>query len=169
MKRKLLAVFAFSLLIPHVVSADPGVGLDMWTNIMNKDNLFAPHHDFCDSGTETFISFAPDGRGYCIEKDERSAQIWTEARQICLSAGKRLPEPAEFQYACYHGSGLSNMTGNWEWTSNFAIVYNASSPTTVSLSVAVPVQGYTDCTSGNFHHVVNSFNTSSSHYFRCVR
>ena len=104
--------------------AAPAVGTDMWTGVMGQKEYFLPHEDNCDQYLEAFVQILPTGEGYCIEVDERPAENWEVARNMCLQENKRLPEIAEYQFACDDASvlGLNNMTGAFEWASNFAIM-----------------------------------------------
>ncbi len=144
---------------------------DMWTQQAEKSGLFSPHVNNCDSSTEVFIAVdAGSTLGYCIEKNERSAAIWVNAKATCASVGKRLPEPAEFSYACKNPpGGLSNMTGNGEWVSNNAIpLYGASAAD----YIAVPHMGYDGCARGGYGAVATNFHPNGSEdslAFRCVR
>jgi hypothetical protein len=65
----------------------------------------------------------PGDLGWVIERNERSADTWREARVECLLQGMRLPEIFEFQYSCSHAAsyGLNAMTDDWEWSSNSTI------------------------------------------------
>jgi len=101
------------------------LGSAMMTAYMDSLGLFRPHTSAsCDAATEAFVPLYPGATvGFCIEKNERPAQSWTNAIRTCLSVGKRLPEPFEWQVACDNAAtlGLSNMTTGFEWASNFAI------------------------------------------------
>lgn len=112
---------------------------DMWTEQARLRGLFVPHEDNCDGGTEVFIAVGGTTNGLCMEKDERSTAIWTQAKEICALANKRLPEPMEFQYACKNPpAGLTNMTNSSEWVSNNAYshtLYNGSIFTIIGASV----------------------------------
>lgn len=104
----------------------PSYGADMWTQLMGQKGLFTPHEDNCDD-TEAFVPIAPSSDapeiGYCMERGERDDALFEYARDKCLSAGKRLPEPMEFKFACEQASslGLSDMVNGWEWSTNFPI------------------------------------------------
>lgn len=88
-----------------------------------------------------------------------------------MEDGKRLPEPAEFQFACKHPpTGLINMTGNGEWVSNSAIPlsYAAGGLDTV----AVPHMGYNGCYRGGFGIIASNYSTNGNEdslAYRCVR
>lgn len=100
----------------------PASGTDMWTGYMGRSGLFVPHYDDCDTVSEAFVSVSPDGKGFCIEASSRPAAVWEEARHACMQVGMRLPEVAEFKFACKQAGtlGLSGMTDGWEWVSNYA-------------------------------------------------
>jgi hypothetical protein len=62
--------------------------------------------------------------GYCIDKDRSGPHTWNNARSICLSAGKRLPEPLELIKVVQAKPGdLLNIPddGTFEWASNFPV------------------------------------------------
>ena len=102
------------------VSGGVSLGGSMLTAYMVSQNMFTPHENNC--GDDSWVPlFSGATVGFCIERDERSTLDWIEAMRTCLKAGKRLPEPAEWQLSCLHAGtlGLSNMIGNWEWVSNF--------------------------------------------------
>lgn len=171
MKRKMiLAAIAFlTFSFASAVQAQTVHG-DMWTQQAEKSGLFSPHPNFC-SSTEVFVTVDGGMLGYCIEKNERSAAVWVTAKNTCMGVGKRLPEPAEFQYACKNPpSGLVDMTGNGEWVSNSAIPlsYAAGGLDTV----AVPHMGYNSCYRGGFGIIASNYSTSGSEdslAYRCVR
>ncbi len=146
----------------------PSAGADMWTGAMALGNLFTPHVDFCDPATEAFVPVIFN-LGYCIEKNERPAQQWEQARITCLQQLKRLPEVAEFQVACDSAAtlGLNNMTNGLEWTSNFLISTHDFNTT----AQAVMTSGDNDCNDGSTGRVSNSGTGQpvSSLKFRCVK
>jgi len=119
--------------------AAPAVGTDMWTGVMGQQEYFLPHPDNCDFATEAFIQILPTGEGYCMERDQRPSEHWERARHTCLQEGKRLPEVAEFQFACDDAAtyGLNGMTNDLEWASNFSVITGSSS----SSFMYVPVAG----------------------------
>lgn len=161
----LLAVF-----VQTPTAQSQAVGTDMWTKSMMDRGLFTPHTDYCDS-SEVFIPMgAGSNLGYCIEKAETSAVKFVTARESCAAAGKRLPEPAEFRFACELApAGLANMTGNWEWASNFTVPFDIGSGT-----LAGPIAGtagYDACgsLSWNFTGSNNSTYHNVTAPYRCVR
>ena len=58
------------------------------------------------------------GSTFCIETNERGSSNWYNANDACFIAGRRLCTTSEWVMACRNVSGLSSITGNWEWTSN---------------------------------------------------
>tara|TARA_Y100001968_G_C19405056_1_gene743191 strand:- start:1669 stop:1965 length:297 start_codon:yes stop_codon:yes gene_type:complete len=57
---------------------------------------------------------------FCIENTERGYTNWYDAINTCFNQGRRLCSTMEWMMACRNTSGtsISQMTGNWEWTSN---------------------------------------------------
>jgi hypothetical protein len=107
------------------VAAD-GWGHDMWTEYFEHKGLFTPHENNCAS-SESFVSMGPGTAiGFCIEKNQRTAAEWEVARNTCAANGLRLAEPAEWKYACNNGSGLNNMTDDWEWVGNYAFTIDSN-------------------------------------------
>lgn len=142
---------------------------DMWVAFAEATGAFAPHHNFCTT-TEAFITVGAGDLGFCIEKDERSAAVWVAAKQACAEDGKRLPEPAEFQYVCKNlPGGVSNMTDDMEWASN--IPYNELlSPATGVTDLQVVSMGNGSCTitsSGVIGRNTTGYQDSLP--YRCVR
>ena len=125
MKMKAIAVLIFvSLLTSGIAHAQ--YGLDGVANEMKEKGLFTPHANNCGTG-EVFMAIGSGGTsgatGFCVESTERTTALdWISARQTCAAAGKRLMEPAEFKYACDNATslGLSGMSDNYEWATNFA-------------------------------------------------
>ena len=144
---------------------------DMWAGQAVKENLFTPHTDICDSSTEVFVAVNGGPNGFCIEKTRRSAQKWIQAKDTCGALGKRLPEPAEWQYSCVNPpSGYTVVHDSWEWASNRT--------TPVSLDgnpsgLVVPTLGYNTCYNSYSTMISRAdFGTSdtpASTVFRCVR
>ena len=175
MKKIILsAVVTIGVSLLSSVAFAQGLGSDMWNQQMSKDNLFLPHRDFCDTTTEAFIQAGSvSNRGFCIEKTERTAQRWFDARQTCSGLGKRLPELTEYQYACVHGSGLSDLTEDYEWATNFAF-HNATTFSSTSINqLQVVVAGYPTCYQAAGDAVAADGGSSSlsnnTRPYRCVR
>lgn len=145
----------------------PALGTDMWTGYMARTALFVPHYDNCDTATEAFVAVSPDGKGYCIEINERAAIHWDEARHTCLQLNKRLPEPGEFKFACTRRTqlGLQNMTNNKEWASNFALPMARETFSSIGASS----MGLNDCVTADWSFIgaTGSF-SSHDRAYRCV-
>ncbi len=104
--------------------------------------------------------------GFIIEAGERSAQYWTQAKQICLQNNMRLPEPFEWQLSCNNSStwGLSTMTTNNEWASNTALpMYNGNS------AVVAAIFGGGGCNYATYGPVGANYGAGYSYSFRCAR
>lgn len=146
----------------------PAVGADMWTGYMGRNGYFVPHYDDCDPAGEAFVAVAPDGKGFCMEKSERSSTTWEEARNACMQLGMRLPEAGEYKFACKRAAtlGLSAMTGAMEWSSNFAVPETWGS--SFSGSVA-QVAGRHGCGTVGWDWVGRGDGQEVSHPYRCVR
>ena len=108
----------------------------------------------------------PGDVGYIIEQNERTADYWEQAKKTCLENGMRLPEPFEYKVSCVDAAtfGLSSMTGNWEWSSNFALpmytTYNG---------VASAVMGNLGCDYAYWGWVGYSTGHQTSYAFRCAK
>ncbi len=165
-------------LIPFSASAEeftqwsaPAAGSDSVTNLMGKENLFTPHEYDC-AADEEFIQVwdNEDGTdiGFCIEEDERTAAEWSDARDICVNADMRLPEPGEFKLACDNGVSVNDMTDDWEWVSNFAthLVTDDASPAS---GVAVTIGGNGSCNYGSSDWATSDTGSIGSRVYRCVR
>lgn len=139
----------------------------MLNNWAASQGLFNPHANNC-AGTETFVPlYSGASVGFCIEKTERAAQTWENARVACAAAGKRLPEPWEWKYVCNNAGtlGVSTMTDNWEWASNFALpMYNDS-----FYGVSAAMFGGGGCAYASWDSVGYATSDEASHSFRCVR
>jgi len=143
-----------------------GVGASMFTRYMLDNDMFTPHTNNCDV-TEAFVPlFTGATVGFCMEKDERAAAYWTNAVKACLAVGRRLPEPGEWQSACYQAGilNLNNMTGNWEWTSNFPLFLHSSSAS----GVASAIFGTAGCNNAVVDFLGNGNDFGGSQAFRCV-
>lgn len=146
----------------------PAAGADMWTAAMA--DLFIPHPNTCDPLTEAFVQILPNGKGFCIEIDERPAKEWTEARHTCLQEGKRLPELGELQYVCNHNNqyGILGAESNKEWSSNFLLIGDDASRTARVTVAAFGSGSCNDVSAGLIGR--DSFgNSPQSLSFRCVR
>jgi len=150
------------------------LGNVMLTTYMVSQNMFTPHSDNC--GDDAWVPlFSGATVGFCIEKNERAAINWIDAVRTCLQAGKRLPEPAEWQLSCYHAGtlGLLNMTNNFEWVSNFSQGYNlvdASSPQSDSpVKIAVTITGNGSCEKSSLGLLATGDETEDVVHYRCVR
>jgi hypothetical protein len=149
--------------------ASAQAAIDMWTELAEKQGLFSPHTDTCDSSTESYITIGNGSLGFCMENSLRTAATWTNAKQTCASVGKRLPEPAEYKYACDNAGSysLSNMTGGWEWASN---VPSQAFFSTSDFGTFAPIVGYTNCGSGAFGEIMSWTGSSAASVgYRCVR
>ena len=74
---------------------------------------------------------------FCIAPAQRDTMDFREAAQVCGALGARLCTWGEFYSACTRAGqlGLSDMTGNWEWTN-----------TSGNADMAVRVVGLSSCT-----------------------
>ncbi len=150
----------------------PATDSDMWNGMMGRSGTYTPHPNNCTGATEVFVSVAsaPDGvsLGYCIDKDQQEGTAsWIDARHTCLSANKRLPEPAEFVYACQNAVGLNNMDDGWEWSTNFSanVVEDALNSRE---GVGATAIGNGSCTTAGTGWVANTGDTPSTLAYRCV-
>ena len=66
--------------------------------------------------------FAQVNELYCIEISERDTLDFRDASVACGTADARLCTWGEWYAACVQGAtlGLSDLTGNWEWTNSAA-------------------------------------------------
>lgn len=108
----------------------------------------------------------PGDIGFVIERNQRAAVNWEDARLNCRLASLRLPEPFEFLYSCNNAGtfGLNNMTGDWEWASNGVIPLVGSVAAVVASAL-----GEINCNSGSFGWVATNNEAPSSFTYRCVR
>lgn len=134
---------------------------------MQAQGLFTPHIDNC-TASESFIQMGPGSNlGFCIENDQRSGAYFEVARQTCVAAGKRLPESVEFKYACLNApGGLNDMTGDYEWATNFPVPIYGESPS-YHLIVGQIIGG-SGCTYSGIAAIVNATGTHHSVPYRCV-
>jgi hypothetical protein len=143
-------------------------GEDMWVQEERNEGLFTPHINFCDS-TEVFVAIATgSSRGFCIEKDERAAAAYKDARQTCVAAGKRLVEPVEWEYACENPpAGLIHMTDNWEWTGN-SPSYDIGGGAANNVLYGV-LMGNGGCNITEATSIATAGGSEDSRNFRCAR
>jgi hypothetical protein len=160
-----IATFGFQ---SAALAEGSATGSDMWTRIFEQWGLFHPHEDYCDSSTEAFITISGSAsQGFCIEKNERNAATWDVARDDCASDKKRLPEPGEFKFACNNGVGLSNMTDDFEWASNFTVTIHDH---TGGAGLTAAKMGSGGCHKGSYDFVAwNNGASAGSLPYRCVR
>ena len=167
-----IALFPLSAVAEEYIEySAPAAGSDAVTVLMGKEGLFNAHEDDC-SASEEFIKMWDnvDGTdiGICVEEDERTAAEWSDARDTCVNADMRLPEPGEWKFACDNGTTLNTMTDDWEWSSNFAIHFFASGATPAS-GVAAPISGNGSCNYGSTDWASSVDGTVGSRVYRCVR
>ena len=167
--QRLALLFSMLLATDVFAQALPSTGADAWISQMRRQDLFQAHLNDCDTSTEAFISVGATNRGFCIEKAERTAASWLDARETCLAAEKRLPEPAEFQSACNQAAtlSLSNMTDDWEWASNFARDFAFES--TYRYGVGTPRMGNPGCNRGSIGWIATTDAVVDTLPYRCVR
>jgi hypothetical protein len=145
----------------------------MWTGLAVKKQLFTPHANTCVTG-EVYVPIAGATTGFCMDADLRSEGevTWTQAKELCAASNKRLPEPAEFVYACNNPPiGLVNMTntGDYyndaEWASNTPInlVYTSG-----YYGESAPEVGYGSCTNASVGWIGRNDNVGDAVRFRCV-
>jgi hypothetical protein len=97
--------------------------------------------------------------GYCIEVNTRPAAEWDVARNECLKAGRRLPEPMELKFAC----GSISFNG-YEWASNKMIAMHA--PNGGGDGGAVIMMG--TCSSASWTYYASTTFGAGTGPFRCV-
>ena len=110
----------------------------------------------------------PGDTGWIIERDQRTASTWEDARMECLLNGMRLPEVFEFLYTCKRDTtfGLSDMTDDYEWAANTVESKTFSGIGSLGISSA----GGNNCLLGSVLLAARSDgNTPDSASFRCVR
>lgn len=141
---------------------------DMWDSYARNAGLFTPHVDNCDSGTEVFIAIGGTTFGYCIEKDQRAPVVYSEARNICASVGKRLPSYNEYKFACDNPpSGLVNMTTDREWVaiSDPSVLFGTS----LHLIFGMTVGDFSSCALMWPQRIGTTAGVEDPFWFRCVR
>ena len=148
-------------------------GSDMINNEMASLGLWEAHDAGGCASNEGFIPlFVGSSRGFCIEKNERSPKQWISARMDCLSTGKRLPEAGEWLVACTLATdvGITLMTGNHEWSSNFPLYVPFYSSGAIHYGYYVPLLGSKGCNFASWGWLAHKSNGGSagSHAYRCV-
>jgi len=117
----------------------------------------------------------PGDTGFIIEKNQRDAQHWPDARAACTQIGMRLPEPFEYIYACDHlNNNFSHPSDKREWISNSTHQQTSQWSQTINIDVS-----YIGNISGNCYFTAPGEVTydgvpsdpvgPGSYYFRCVR
>lgn len=108
----------------------------------------------------------PGDLGWIIERDDRTATTWEDARVECLVQGMRLPEPFEYIYSCDNSGsfGLNDMADAWKWASNTALPGVGGSS-----YVGVSVIGNGSCRHGSVSSVARSDGAFETLEFRCLR
>jgi hypothetical protein len=183
MKKLLVFVLAGALLISGITTAfaqsatggTPSLGMDMWNGYNAQRGLYTPHlANVCTAG-ESFVAIGPDPSGttlvgYCIEINPRNSGTltdWVTARTTCSNAGKRLPEPMEWQYSCRQGD-FNHPNNSFEWISNFEYPTLGSGSLSPGLISAWggPFAGEDFCSDGSASYTnIYSVNFGA---FRCV-
>lgn len=125
-------------------------------------------HTFGESTTGG--SCVPGDVGWVIERDERTAEPWEDARVTCLLVGMRLPEPFEFKFSCLRDGlmGLSDIAeeGETEWAANAALpLLNGDHVA----GVGVASLGGVECKFGGWGWVALNIPFESAVPYRCVR
>lgn len=177
--RAMFALAICSVSLTNAQDTSAATGTDMWTGLMTRQGMFLPHQNNC-SANEAFVRILVNGRGFCIEKQKRSAQTWEEARHACLTDRKRLPEVGEWKFSCKRANalGLLDMIGPGqscppsglgagcgEWSSNFLATGNSGT----GESLTVPYAGGIRCDDIANGIVGSNQQTELSRAFRCVR
>lgn len=108
----------------------------------------------------------PGDLGWIIERDQREAETWANARVACLLVGMRLPEPFEWLYSCTNGPsfGMIDMTNDWEWGSNTT---TPGRPGT-NAGAMVTILGQGGCGQADFNWAAGTVGSALFTY-RCVR
>ena len=118
----------------------------------------------------------PGDVGWIFERFEREGGVgtsWVTAKSECLQDGMRLPEPFEWGLACESADlwAIENMTDNWEWSSNSALVVRRNyDHGTDFVDIAAITMGHEGCSAGNYGSIARNDNNSESDLrYRCVR
>lgn len=112
---------------------------------------------------------APGDLGWIIEKYEREAECWYEAKATCLKESMRLPEPFEYQVSCANAAtlALSATTGNYEWASNSAFPIADS---VRGSGLGATIIGNLGCGNATWEWAARSdINQCDTRPFRCAR
>ncbi len=112
----------------------------------------------------------PGEIGWVIEREERVAASWTDAKMACTRANMRLPELFEWQYSCLNAEafGLFDMVGaGSEWGSNTPVAMSWGEGT--FFGTAVPTYGMRSCVDGTWGEAAGSNDRVVALEFRCAR
>jgi hypothetical protein len=164
-----LKVF-FIAVICAVFQALPAVAQysqDAWTAQLPP---FTALHKTC-TGSDILVPINGT-KGICMEANYRNGGApasFEDARKTCIEDGKRLPEVAEYVYACHNVSGFSDMpnSSTREWGSNFTFVTVDSNVQGNWIVMAASV-GFQSCTNANYGSISSWNNAFSTLPFRCV-
>jgi hypothetical protein len=156
--------------MPRFAHAQAASGTDMWTGEQERYGLYTPHGNNCNTTNEVFVAMGQTSgsKGFCMDKDLTTpADTWENARQTCAAAapGKRLPEPAEFKYACNNPpTGLVHMSDTWQWATNYPTTqYNSTSNQVLALTM-----GNGGCDYSTSDTVSDATGHQATWKFRCV-
>jgi len=142
------------------------VTMDMWTSEARRLGAYTTHTNNC-SGTEVFVPIGGSSRGFCMEMTTRTSATWDDAREVCIAAGGRLPEPMEFKFACKNPpSGLINMTSGPQWASNQATLIITGIP---QYTLVAALMGNGSCVYGDWALIAASYSADNSFPYRCVK
>lgn len=148
------------------------VGPDGWTRSAEQLGLFNPHENYCDPTTELFLDLGNSGRGFCIEANVRGNGLWVDAKQDCLSDKMRLPEPAEWYYACNYLTGFSAIQSpsGVEWVSNSSnmVRIDSTNKTGIAAPLAADVNNCSYASVG-WAGYAGTAPVAASFYYRCMR
>lgn len=162
----LLALTIFA--IAREASAQ-GFTQDVWNEYSKSRGLFTPHVNDCTS-TEVFVQMGPGTLGICMEKSLRGSLTYLNARKACSDDGMRLPEPYEYQYACYNPpAGLNNILGTYQFiTNSVSVAYLAANNSWYTVIGGI---SNSDCTAISVDYTYGTQGSGSvpSRAFRCVR
>ncbi len=95
------------------------------------------------------VGVPSEGGGFCIEPDRTFIGSFRKAEQACAMADRRLCRLPELRAACELMQAgrlpLTNMIGEWEWTSTFEILVDYSTYTEGAGDVRYFLLGKADC------------------------